>query len=83
MRDYKNMPAKIPVLIANDDSGHAGTYMKPQGGSYGKIATAFFQWQLKGDKSKEVDFLNPAKTSFAKAGWKIESKNWNLVPKRF
>jgi len=77
------MPAKIPVFMANDDSGHGGTYAHLQGGSYGKIATAFFQWQLKGNQSRAGEFLNPAASSFAKSGWKLESKNWNKVAKRY
>ncbi|MBN2213320.1 MAG: alpha/beta hydrolase, partial [Bacteroidales bacterium] len=40
----------VPVFAANMDVGHGGTYRQPHGGEFSKVATAWFQWQLKGDK---------------------------------
>ena len=40
----------VPVFVANLNVGHGGTYSRPHGGDFAKVATAWFQWQLKGDK---------------------------------
>lgn len=65
----------VPVFVANMDVGHGGTYAKPHGGEFAKVATAWFQWQLKGDKNAGKMFTgNPgglAKNSL----WKVEKKN--------
>jgi hypothetical protein len=71
------MPAKIPLVKLNLDVGHGGTYYDKQGGKFGKAAVAFFNWQMKGDKSAEGQFLNPATSTLAQDGWKIESRGWS------
>jgi len=77
--DYKVMPAKIPTVKLNLDVGHGGTYMEKQGGKFGKAAVAFFDWQMKGDKSAGQQFLSPDTSPLAKDGWKIEFKGWNIT----
>jgi len=65
----------VPAFVANMDVGHGGTYGKPHGGEFAKVATAWFQWQLKGDKKAEKMFTgNPC--GLAKdPNWKVEKKN--------
>jgi hypothetical protein len=72
------MPAKIPTVKLNLDVGHGGTYNEKQGGKFGKAAVAFFNWQMKGDKSAGQEFLNP-NTPLTKDGWRIEFKGWNIT----
>ena len=41
---------KLPVFLASMDVGHGGTYMRPHGGEFAKVAAAWCKWWLKGDK---------------------------------
>ena len=49
-RDSFEYLTKVPALRAwQDGLQHIGTYGAPGGGSLGRIAVAWFSWQLKGD----------------------------------
>jgi dienelactone hydrolase len=49
-QDSFNYLQKVPVFWAwQDKLQHIGTYGAPHGGSIGRIAVAWFAWQLKGD----------------------------------
>jgi len=64
----------VPVFVGNLDVGHGGTYGEPYGGEYGKVATAWFQWQLKGDETAAKLFVgNPPGLSQA-PGWDYAHK---------
>ena len=64
----------VPVFVANLNVGHGGTYSKPHGGEFAKVATAWFQWQLKGDKEAAKMFTgNPAGLSKLPE-WKYDKK---------
>jgi dienelactone hydrolase len=74
MDDFKRIN-HVPVFVANMDVGHGGTYGQPHGGEFAKVATAWFQWQLKNDKEAGKMFTgNPAGLS-KNANWKVDSKN--------
>ncbi len=65
----------VPVFVANMDVGHGGTYSQPHGGEFAKVATAWFKWQLKGDKEAAKMFTgNPCQLSKSTV-WKVEKKN--------
>lgn len=65
----------VPVFVANMDVGHGGTYSQPHGGEFAKVATAWYQWQLKGDKEAGKMFTgNPSGLS-KNATWKVDKKN--------
>lgn len=74
MDDYKQIN-HVPVFVANMDVGHGGTYMQPHGGEFAKVATAWYKWQLKGDKEAGKLFSgNPA--GLAKnSQWRFDKKN--------
>lgn len=64
----------VPVFVANMDVGHGGTYGQPHGGEFAKVATAWFQWQLKKDKEAGKMFTgNPAGLS-KNPVWKTDRK---------
>ena len=42
---------QVTIFVANLDVGHGGIYAQPYGGEFGKVATAWLSWQLKGDKN--------------------------------
>ncbi len=65
----------VPVFVANMDVGHGGTYAKPRGGEFAVVATAWYKWQLKGDKDAAKMFTgNPAGLAQS-PGWTFEKKN--------
>lgn len=74
MDDFKRIN-HVPVFVANMDVGHGGTYGRPHGGEFAKVATAWFQWQLKGDAEAGKLFSgNPCGLS-KDPNWKVEKKN--------
>ena len=65
----------VPVFVANMDVGHGGTYQQPHGGEFARVATAWYQWQLKGDEEAGKLFTgNPSGLS-ASEHWTVEKKN--------
>lgn len=74
MDDFKRIN-HVPVFVANMDVGHGGTYSKPHGGEFAKVATAWYKWQLKGDAEVGKMFTgNPSGLS-KDANWKVDKKN--------
>lgn len=67
----------VPVFVGNLNVGHAGTYAKPHGGEFARVATAWYSWQLKGDTHAGKMFTgNPCELSLAE-GWTVQKKNIN------
>jgi hypothetical protein len=74
MDDYKRIN-HVPVFVANMDVGHGGTYGQPHGGEFAIVATAWFNWQLKGDQQAGKMFAgNPCQLSQSSI-WKVDKKN--------
>lgn len=74
MDDFRRINHQ-PVFAANLDVGHGGTYGRPHGGEFANVATAWLQWQLKGDREAAGMFIGDP-CGLAKAdGWKVEKKN--------
>lgn len=65
----------VPVFAANLDVGHGGTYGQPHGGEFAKVATAWFQWQLKNDKEAAKMFTGESCGLCKSDVWKFERKN--------
>jgi hypothetical protein len=73
MDDF-NQINHLPVFVANMDVGHGGTYSKPHGGEFAKVATAWFQWQLKGDKEAAKLFSGEPAGLAKNHIWTVEKK---------
>jgi hypothetical protein len=73
MDDYRRIN-HVPVFAANLNVGHGGTYSQPHGGDFAKVATAWFQWQLKGDQQAAKMFEGEPCGVAQMAGWKVEKK---------
>ncbi len=74
MDDFKRIN-HVPVFVANMNVGHGGTYSHPHGGEFAKVATAWFQWHLKGDKKASAMFTgNPCELS-KDSNWTVDKKN--------
>jgi hypothetical protein len=65
----------VPVFAANLNVGHAGTFAKPHGGDFAKVATAWFQWQLKGDQNAAKMFEGEPCGVAKMEGWQVQKKN--------
>lgn len=73
MDDF-NQIAGLPVFAANLEVGHGGTYAQPHGGDFAKVATAWLQWHLKGDKNAAAMFQGEPCGVAKMEGWKVEKK---------
>ncbi|WP_161889500.1 poly(ethylene terephthalate) hydrolase family protein [Pontibacter russatus] len=74
MDDYGRIN-HVPVFMANMDVGHGGTYGQPHGGEFAKVATAWYQWQLKGDKAAGKMFTGEPAGLSKNPIWRVEKKN--------
>ena len=73
MDDFKRIN-HVPVFVANMDVGHGGTYRQPHGGEFAKVATAWYQWQLKGDKQASKLFTGEPAGLAKHPLWKVQKK---------
>lgn len=76
MDDFRRIN-EVPVFAANLNVGHGGTYSRPHGGDFAIVATAWFQWQLKGDGQAAKMFGGEPSGVAKREGWKVEKK---LIP---
>ncbi|MEJ2004937.1 MAG: alpha/beta hydrolase [Cyclobacteriaceae bacterium] len=74
MDDYHRID-HVPVFMANMDVGHGGTYQEPHGGEFARVATAWYLWQLKGEKEASKMFMGDDCGLCTDPNWKFESKN--------
>ncbi len=74
MDDFKRIN-HVPVFAANMNVGHGGTYSQPHGGEFAKVATAWYKWQLKGDKEAGKMFTGEPCGLSQNPNWKTEKKN--------
>ena len=74
MDDFKRIN-HVPVFVANMDVGHGGTYREPHGGEFAKVATAWFQWQLKNDKEAGKMFKGSPAGLSKNSNWTVDKKN--------
>lgn len=65
----------VPIVMANLDVGHGGTYRRPHGGKYSPVALAWLDWQLKGKQDAAKTFLGENSQLANDYEWKIETKN--------
>jgi hypothetical protein len=74
MDDFKRIN-HVPVFVANMDVGHGGTYSQPHGGEFSKVATAWYQWHLKGDEEAAKMFKGQPSGLSKSPLWKVDKKN--------
>ena len=74
-QDSFNYLNKVPVFWAwQDKLQHIGTYGAPGGGSLGRIAVAWFAWQLKGDAQAARMFKGRDCTLCKDPSWHVSKK---------
>jgi len=64
----------VPVMVANLDVGHGGTFMKPNGGLEAAVAVSWLDWQLKGDRRAAQLFVGADCGLCKDPAWKVERK---------
>lgn len=74
MDDFRRIN-HVPVFAANLNVGHGGTYGRSHGGDFATVATAWFQWQLKGDKEAAKMFEGERCGVEKMEGWKVAKKH--------
>jgi hypothetical protein len=74
MDDFRRIN-HVPIFAANLNVGHGGTYSKPHGGEFARVATAWLKWQLKDDQEAAKIFVGDPGGLANVQGWKVEKKN--------
>lgn len=74
MDDYRRIN-HVPIVMANLDVGHGGTFRHAHGGKFAQVATAWFKWQLKGDLAASEWFVGDQPGLLQDAAWRVEKKN--------
>lgn len=73
MDDYARIN-HVPVFVANMDVGHAGTYAQKHGGEFARVATAWYQWKLKGDSEAGKMFTGDPSGLSQSPEWTVQKK---------
>lgn len=67
----------VPVFFGENGVGHSGTYfLDEHGGSYARMATAWMNWQLKGDAKAARWFRGADCTLCTRPGWSVQKKQF-------
>jgi hypothetical protein len=75
MDDYSRVN-QVPIVMANHDVGHGGTYRQPHGGQFTRVALAWLNWQLKNEANAGQQFLDANSDLRKDSKWTIEAKNF-------
>jgi len=73
MDDFKRID-NVPVMTANLDVGHQGTFLQANGGAAAALAVKWLDWQLKGDPTAAKYFTGSDCGICKDSAWKVESK---------
>ena len=65
---------KVPVLIANLDVGHGGTYRQANGGKFATVGVSWLDWRLKGDRDAAAMFVGPKCGLCVNPEWTVQKK---------
>jgi hypothetical protein len=75
MDDFSKITT-VPVMVANLDVGHGGTFMEPNGGREASVAVSWLDWTLKGDQLAAKRFTGPDCGLCKDSAWQVERKNF-------
>ncbi|WFE99653.1 cellulose binding domain-containing protein [Micromonospora sp. WMMD964] len=77
MDDWGKLPAGLPAFMGNLNVGHGGTYDQTNGGEFGRVATLYLKWRLKGDSTAGANFVGP-NCGLCRTQWTVQQKNLTL-----
>ncbi|NBC36175.1 alpha/beta hydrolase fold domain-containing protein [Novosphingobium sp. FSY-8] len=72
--------AHVPVFLASMPVGHGGTFALANGGAWGQVATAWLDWQLKGNASAARQFVGRDCGLCKDQRWTVSAKNFPEKP---
>jgi dienelactone hydrolase len=75
MDDFARV-SHVPIVMANHNVGHAGTYHLPHGGEFTRVALPWLDWHLKGNAEAAKLFLREDSDLRRDPKWKVEVKNF-------
>jgi hypothetical protein len=75
LNDWEDLPRGLPAFMGHLDVGHFGTFRDPDGGEYGRVGTAWLDWQLKGDSQARAEFVGAGCGLCADPDWDTDQKN--------
>ena len=78
MDDFKKITT-VPVMVANLDVGHGGTFMEANGGREASVAVSWLDWTLKGDALAAKRFTGADCGLCTDTAWKVERKNFRAA----
>jgi hypothetical protein len=78
MDDFQKITT-VPVMVANLDVGHGGTFMEPNGGREASVAVSWLDWTLKGDGVAAKRFTGEDCGLCKDPAWKVERKNFRAA----
>jgi hypothetical protein len=64
----------VPAFMGEYGVGHGGTFLKPNGGVYAKVALAWLNWQLKGDQTARAMFSGAKCGLCTEPYWTVRQK---------
>ena len=67
----------IPVMLADLQVGHGGTFREPYGGRAAQVALDWLEWQLRGDCAAARTFLGPACRLCLDPTWTLRRKGFD------
>lgn len=70
----------VPVLAANMDVGHGGTFGRTNGGAWAQFAVRWLDWQVKGSKAAGQWFTGTTCRLCRDADWSVWRKNFPEKP---
>lgn len=73
--DFKRIN-HVPAMIVNEDTGHGGTFLEPNGGPAAQVAVNWLEWQLRGDPKAKAYFIGKDCGLCTDKRWTMESKNF-------
>lgn len=65
----------VPILLANLNVGHLGTYSHPGGGRYATVAAHWLQWTLYHNRQAAQDFVGDNCGLCRDDDWTVDKKN--------
>ena len=66
---------KAPAMLVSRELGHGGMFNEPHGGEVAKLAVAWLQWRLRGDRSGAKVFAGPDCALCRDPAWTVRKKD--------
>ncbi len=78
MDDFSRID-KVPVAVANIETGHGGTYWEPNGGAAAQVVVEWLDWRLRGDAKAGRMFLGKDCGLCVDPKWSFQSKHFDAL----